>query len=46
MIYTAIVLFVGIVVESKFHPRVKKETDGYYVHYTAKKGVRNKQKLF
>jgi len=46
MIYTLIILVLGVFIEKKYSPRVKNENNGWYFHYSSKKGARNKKKLF
>lgn len=47
MIWTIIILILGVWLERRFHPVVKKEADGQrWLHYNSGKGRRNKRVLF
>ncbi len=46
MIITIILVVLGIFIEKKFSPRLSFRDNQCSFHYTAKKGVRNKEKLF
>jgi hypothetical protein len=46
MILTIILVVLGIYIEKRFSPRVKRENGYFFFHYTAQKGARNKQKIF
>lgn len=46
MIYTLLILVLGIFIEKKYAPRLSFEGHGVYFHYTKKRGARNKTFLF
>jgi hypothetical protein len=46
MIWTIALIGLGVWGEKRFSPRFKVENRTVYFYYTAKKGSRNKEKLF
>jgi len=46
MIFTILLVVLGIYLEKRFSPRIKKEGDNINFHYTASKGARNSKTLF
>lgn len=46
LLFTIGLVVLGIWIESKYRPRLRKEPAAWFVYYDSSKGSRNKKKLF